>query len=83
MSAKYCFHQLIHLNYLPNAQVPVIEVCPSSNMATLGISNLEKHPWLSFWIRNKYPFSVCTGTRYSDTVDICDDVIVFVQLYSR
>ena len=37
-----------------------IELCPSSNMATLGLSNLENHPTAGALIRQRYPFAVCT-----------------------
>jgi len=53
--------QLLSVGDVSKPQAPVIEVCPSSNMATLGIKTLGDHPWLSTWLQNNYPIAVCTG----------------------
>ena len=37
-----------------------IEVCPTSNLATLELDDLRAHPTLGRWLREGYPVCLCT-----------------------
>ena len=43
----------------PGARVP-IEVCPTSNLATLELDDLARHPTLGGWLAHGYPVCLCT-----------------------
>jgi adenosine deaminase len=37
-----------------------VEVCPSSNVKTLGLSSLDEHPTARTWLRHKHPVAIST-----------------------
>jgi adenosine deaminase len=44
-------------------EAPAIEICPSSNAITLGLSTIADHPHMQNWIDADYPISFNTDDR--------------------
>ena len=44
-------------------EAPPIEICPTSNLITLGLHSYDQHPQLRNWIAFGYPFSINTDDR--------------------
>ena len=42
---------------------PAIEICPTSNLITLGLSSYAEHPYLRTWLDLQYPISINTDDR--------------------
>ena len=52
-------HALVRWRRELGARVP-IEVCPTSNLATLELADLARHPTLGGWLASGYPVCLCT-----------------------
>ena len=39
---------------------PVIELCPTSNIVTLGLESISAHPLIKTWLHSALPLTVCT-----------------------
>lgn len=39
---------------------PVIELCPTSNVVTLKLPNLQSHPLMATWLRSSCPVCICS-----------------------
>jgi len=48
-----------HINVIEEQRIP-IEICPTSNMKTLGLQSLSQHPTLKLWIKDNHPFCLST-----------------------
>lgn len=46
-----------------DAPAPAIEICPTSNLITLGLSSYAEHPYLRTWLDLQYPISINTDDR--------------------
>lgn len=44
-------------------QAVPIEICPTSNLITLGHDSYDDHPFLSQWLAVDYPISINTDDR--------------------
>lgn len=44
-------------------EAPGIEICPTSNKITLGLTNYADHPYLRDWLTLQYPISINTDDR--------------------
>jgi len=42
---------------------PAIEICPTSNLITLGLKSFADHPFLRTWLDLRYPISINTDDR--------------------
>jgi len=62
------------VNYLLEKRIPV-EICPTSNMRTLRLEELRRHPTLKAWIGHDYPFSIST-----DDAGVVFDTMPSVEL---
>ena len=48
-----------HVSTLAARPIP-IELCPTSNLKTLGLRSLADHPTMSRWLGSRYPISIST-----------------------
>ena len=44
-------------------EAPAIEICPTSNLITLGLTSYADHPFLRTWLDLRYPISINTDDR--------------------
>lgn len=51
------------LELLAKNEAPPIEVCPTSNLITLGHRGYDDHPYLAQWLALGYPLSINTDDR--------------------
>ena len=57
-----------------------IEICPSSNMATLGIPDMTFHHFGRFH-RNNHPISICTDDTLLFDTDLTKELNLVVEAY--
>lgn len=57
----YMFFQLMLLK--DKKEAPGIEICPTSNLITLGLKSYAEHPFLRDWLKLQYPISINTDDR--------------------
>ena len=57
-------HHLTQLTeLLVRNEAPAIEICPTSNLITLGLQSYAEHPFLRTWLDLRYPISINTDDR--------------------
>ena len=44
-------------------EAPAIEICPTSNLITLGLKSYSQHPHIKKWLDLNYPISLNTDDR--------------------
>ena len=48
------------ITYLLKNPIP-IEICPTSNLVTNCVKNIDEHPFFEFYSKNQfYPLTICT-----------------------
>jgi len=55
--------QMVVMLQQKDGPAPAIEICPTSNLITLGLSSYAEHPYLRTWLDLQYPISINTDDR--------------------
>ncbi len=55
--------QMVAMLQEKDSPAPAIEICPTSNLITLGLASYDEHPYLRTWLDLQYPISINTDDR--------------------
>jgi adenosine deaminase len=71
--------QMLQL-HAKNQAIP-IEICPTSNLITLGHDGYDEHPYLSQWLALGYPISINTDDRGIFNTTLTQELLVVKDAY--
>jgi len=70
-----------HVDALSAQRSPPIEICPTSNRLTLGISSLRHHPTLRTWLARGHPISISTDDPGVFSTSASEELLAVAMAY--